>query len=289
MLRSFVAGLGLVALLGGCSNAGITTTSPATSPSVFATTTSIIDLSPSTSEVATSTTTVLTTTTPVVTTTTIAATATAPTTTTEPIAGLVLRGDGLGVVSFGDPMDQAMVVLTEHLGAPSYDDIVDAATVSSVSGGDSGFNACQSVTGYPCFDYARFVGWDTVGLLVVFADLTTNEAANPGDSDNLAQVPPNLRGYSYGGVDTGTSFHTPQGITAGSSVAQLLALGDQVRFWADDCPEAVAFAITEEPPADDGTIRGRMDGTDWDAFRDSGHLNPGATVRSLEAGARGSC
>lgn len=289
MLRSFVAGLGFVALLCGCSTAGITTTSPSTAPSVPAPTTSIIDPSPSTSEVATSTTTGLATTTMLVTTTTVAATTTAPMTTAEPIAGLVLRGDGLGVVSFGDPMDQVIDVLTEHLGAPSYDDTVDAATVSSVSGGDSGFNVCQSVTGYPCFDYARFVGWHTVELLVVFADLTMNEEVNPGDSDYLAQVPPNFRGYSYGGGDTGAPFHTPQGITAGSSVAELLALGDQVRFWADDCPEAVAFEIAADPSADDGTIRGWMDSTDWDAFRDSSHLNPGATVRSLEAGARGSC
>lgn len=275
-MRSFVAGVGVVVMLGACSNTGTTVSSLASTSGEPASTTSTVVGSTTTSETATSTTTTIT-------------SPAKATPTTVLFDGLVLRGDGLGVVSFGDSMRQVMVVLTEHLGAPSYDDIVDAATVSSVSGGDSGFNACQSVTGYPCFDYARFVGWGNVGLLVVFADLTTNEAANPGDSDSLAQVPPNFRGYSYGGGETGASFHTIQGITAGSSIAQLLALGDQVRFWADDCPEAVAFAIAEEPEADNGAIRGRIDGTDWDSFRDSGYLNPGATVRSLEAGARGSC
>ena len=280
-MRSFVAGVGVVVMLGACSNTGTTVSSLASPSGEPASTTSTVVGSTTTSETATSTTAASTT-------TTITSPAKA-TPTTVLLDGLVLRGDGLGVVSFGDPMYQVMVVLTEHLGAPPYDYIVDAATVSSVSGGDSGFNACQSVTGYPCFDYARFVGWGNVGLLVVFADLTTNDVANPGDGDHLAQVPPNFRGYSYGGGDDGASFHTLQGITVGSSVAQLLALGDKVRFWADDCPKAVAFAIAEEPPVDDGAIRGWLDGTDWDAFRDSGYLNPGATVQSLEAGARGSC
>jgi hypothetical protein len=281
VLRSFVAGLRFVALLGGCSNAGTTNTSPPTTPSVPATTTSVVDPSPSTPEEATPTTTSATTT-KVVTTTTVAATTTT-TTTTEPIAGFVVRGDGLGMVSFGDPMSQVMVVLTEHLGAPSNDDAIDAADVSSASGGDSGFNACQSVTGYPCFAYARFVAWDTAGLSVAFMDVTVNEGAEPGGG--LVQGSPNLRGYGYWGY----SAQTPQGLTVGSTVAELESLGGLVTYGSDACGDSVGFTVDDPDPENGGPIMGELYGVDWQTFVETGYVDPVATVGNIHAGARSSC
>jgi len=42
------------------------------------------------------------------------------TTSTLPVSALVLRGDGLGVVSFADPMEDAMAILVDLFGPPSY-------------------------------------------------------------------------------------------------------------------------------------------------------------------------
>jgi hypothetical protein len=38
----------------------------------------------------------------------------------------VLRGDGFGVVSFGDPMDDVMTTLANLLGPPSSDELVES-------------------------------------------------------------------------------------------------------------------------------------------------------------------
>ena len=255
MLRSFVTGLGLVALLGGCSNVGTTTTSPPTPPSVPAPTTSTID--PSTSQAATSTTTTSTTTATVVTTTTGASTTGTP---TEQTDGLVLRGDGLGSVSFGDPMDDGMATLTDLLGTPSGDRVVEAPFGEDGEMG-GGTMACWTATGTTCIDYLRVVSWDAVGLFAVFSDWIESDPA--GEDWEPAPAPRNLRGYAYFGGPGHLVLSTEDGVTIGSTVDDLVeAYGGNLRFSFDQCAFNVAgFEVVA--PASNGGRDGHNSGVNW--------------------------
>ena len=83
------------------------------------------------------------------TTTTTTSTTTSTTTTTIPT--IVLRHDGLGVVSFGDPVDTVMEVLTAVLGPPSWDEIQQSPDVDrSVAWGGEGEEVL----------YLQFTYWD---------------------------------------------------------------------------------------------------------------------------------
>jgi hypothetical protein len=200
---------------------------------------------------------------------------------------LVLRGDGLGIVSFGDPVDDVASVLTDRLGPPSYDRVEESPFDTPL--GDNGPDACHYLTGFVCFNYIRFVSWEDSGLWVTFTDLEVNETADPGSDDYWLQVPPSLRGYDYWAGDAGSSAQTPQGITIGSTVTDLQALGEAVRFHSDACGEIVGFSIADPESVNDGFIRGSLDGADWEAFLESGYLNPAATVWHLDTGAQSSC
>lgn len=256
MLRSFVTGLGFVALLGGCSNAGTTTTSPPPAPSVPATTTSVADPSPSTSQVATTTATTSTTPT-VVTTTTVASTTT---TATEQTDGLVLRGDGLGSVSIGDPMDDGMATLTDLLGIPSGDRVVEAPFGEEGEMG-GGTMACWTATGTTCIDYLRVVSWDAVGLFAVFSDWIESDPA--GEDWEPAPAPRNLRGYAYFGGPDHLVLATEGGVTIGSTVDDLVeAYGGNLRFSFDQCAFNVA-GFEAVAPAGNGGHDGHNSGADW--------------------------
>jgi hypothetical protein len=188
------------------------------------------------------------------------------------------------VVSFGDPVEDVMVVLTDLFGPPSSDQLYESPfDVYDDTGPDRGPEACNTLTGYFCFDYIRHVSWGDVGLGVTFSDLMVN------DDGYWRQVPPNLRGYSYGAGDTGPTASTVHGITVGSTVKDLQALGDEVTFGYDDCGGVVVFSINYSDSTSDGRINGYLLGTDSEAFSESGYVNPDATVLSLSAGAQSSC
>jgi hypothetical protein len=111
-------------------------------------------------------------TTTTLTTTTVRATTT--TTRTVPpidLDGLVLRGDGLGIVLLGDPMEDAIATLTDLLGPQSGDRLTEApfGEEGEMGGGQM---ACWTATGTTCIDYLRVVSWDALGLCVVFSDWT---------------------------------------------------------------------------------------------------------------------
>jgi hypothetical protein len=170
--------------------------------------------SPSTSVLITTTTAVA------VSSTTTSSTITSPTTTTLPAPPLVLRGDGLGVVILDSPMEEVLDTLIEHLGPPSSDHVQESP-FGNEDYVPTKIGACNSATGYACFDYIRWVHWDAVGLFATFADVTVNETATPGDDDYYLQAAPNMTGYSYSGGTAGALLTTAEGISVGSSAADL--------------------------------------------------------------------
>lgn len=188
-----------------------------------------------------------------------------------------LRSDGLGVVSFGDPMDEVLATLTAILGPPSGDNVQESPF--GVAEGDSGPAACNTVTGHFCYDYIRWVLWDN-GLGITIADVT---------GDGWTEGAPSLRGYSYAARTDDPMLATAQGITVGSTVTQLEALGDSVRFELDSCGYVVRFFIADPESTSSQLVRGELLGTESEAFEESGHLNPEAEVSSISAGAQSSC
>jgi hypothetical protein len=225
-------------------------------------------------------------------------TTTEPTTTsTSPPPALVLRGDGLGIVAFGDPVEDVMAILIDLFGPPSYDQLLESPfeLPDGSTGPDRGVSACHFATvpifgGHICFDYIRATSWSDVGLSVVFSDLMVTPGGSYfGDADFYVEVPPSLRGYVYRAGDMGPSARTVEGISVGSTVEDLMALGDQVTFSGPGCGDNVGFTIHDPDSADGRWISGILVGTDGYAFLDTGYLNPDATVWWLSAGAQRSC
>jgi hypothetical protein len=154
----------LAAIATGCTSEDdvSTATSSSTVPSVQSTVTTAPTTTTSTRPPTTTT----------LTTTTVRATTT--TTRTVPpidLDGLVLRGDGLGIVLLGDPMEDAIATLTDLLGPQSGDRLTEApfGEEGEMGGGQM---ACWTATGTTCIDYLRVVSWDALGLCVVFSDWT---------------------------------------------------------------------------------------------------------------------
>jgi hypothetical protein len=209
---------------------------------------------------------------------------------------LELRSDGLGVVAFGDPVENVMTILTDLFGPPSYDQLLESPfdTFEGSTGPDRGVAACHFATvpifgGHICFDYIRVTSWSDVGLSVVFSDLMVTPRGSNADDADYVEVPPSLRGYTYSAGDTGRFARTVQGIGVGSTVRELMALGDQVTFSGPGCGDNVGFTIHDPDLGDGSWISGILVGTDGYAFLDTGYLNPDATVWWLNAGAQRSC
>jgi len=197
-------------------------------------------------------------------------------------------------VSFGDPVEDVMMVLTDLFGPPSDDQLYESPFewegYEGWTGPDRGVDACHRATvGDVCFDYICHVSWGDVGLWVTFSDLVVNEDADPGADDYWMQVLPNLRGYHYRAGDTVAWRRTVHGIGIGSTVSDLRqTYGDAITFGLG-CGESVEFSVDDPDPADGGRINGQLVGTDSEAFSESGYVNPDATVLSLSAGAQSSC
>jgi hypothetical protein len=203
----------------------------------------------------------------------------------------VLGSDGLGLVAFGDPVAGVMATLTDFLGAPSRDEIFESPfdLPDDWQGDTRGPDACHAATvGNVCFDYVRLVGWDDVGLFLLFSDIDVNPGAVPDDDDYWIQVPPSLRGYGYSGGVEGAPFYTADGVTVDATAADLMSLGDRVSFNWTACGDYVEFTISDEGELG-GLIRGTLDDHDFEAFEETGLPNENAKVESLGAGQTGSC
>lgn len=158
-------------------------------------------------------------------------TSTARPTTTTSTAALVLEEDGLGVVDFGDDGNEAVATLTEILGPPDTSD-------------PGQFEPCAGGT-------LSFTQWGPLGIEVVMSDA------------------PRLVSYYYGSYDgsgptpTGEPLATTDGITIGSTVADLrAAYGSDVEI--EDVAElgGPVYNVTAfGDPADNihGTLTGLTD------------------------------
>ena len=169
-----------------------------------------------------------TTSTPTTTTTSPPTTATTvPPPADQPI--LVLRHDGLGAVSFGEPVDSVMAVLAELLGPPDWDEIqISADTDYSVQWDD------------PYHLYLQFTYWDYF------------DAA----PDPPAPMPEGPVFHYY--LAKSSMFITEAGITVGSSVGELEAAYPDVRFEAV-CDDPWSFEVG--PPGSwIGPFFGLLDG-----------------------------
>ncbi len=111
---------------------------------------------------------------------------------------LVLRSDGLGVVSFDDPADEALATLTAELGAPDSDAASEPDCVLAV-------------------DQTRTVSWESLGLSVRFTDW-------PGGYD-LPPAPLQFATWTVSSASTaGVGLATSDGIGVGSTASEVRAL-----------------------------------------------------------------
>jgi hypothetical protein len=162
-------------------------------------------------------------------------TTTTSTTTTAappPVGELVLRSDGLGVVSFGDPVDTVLPLLEQALGRRPTSDITETGDLPFGYGG-------RGTT-------VRIVGFDGLGLVFTawpyFRD------------DGVVHV------VSWGvGVGGTIDLATPEGIRPGSTVDELrAAYGDRLRLppEPDECTGSWHFFVGTSPTGLMGTLDG---------------------------------
>ncbi len=141
----------------------------------------------------------------------------------QPATGSVtLRGDGLGVVDFGQDADAVIPVLEALIGSSP------TATGSQA-------------------DWVEFVGWDDLGLFVGF---DTPAAESYSGASRFV-------GWEYFGSDGGTTFATAEGAGIGTTLPELQALyGDrlEVSTVLDECVSGTAYPIVLG-----GNIFGRLD------------------------------
>ena len=144
----------------------------------------------------------------------IATTTTAHTTTsTLPVSAIVLHGDGLGVVSFGDRVDDVLAILTDLLGTPTFDEVhTDVMTRFDVSG--------EAIP----FGYYRRVGWSPPGLSLESVDW------------DLSWAPLDRPVFTY--WTAGGPLRTAEGVGPGSLWVDMAAIyGDDASAWSEDCSE----------------------------------------------------
>ena len=182
----------------------------------------------STATVETTTTSTQTTTTTTATPLTTSTTATTQLTTTTPTTTadgptIVLRHDGLGVVSFGEPVDTVMEVLTGLLGPPSWDEIQQSPEIDrSVAWGGDGEEIL----------YIQFTYWDYFAR-----DGTAPEPPGPMPEGPV---------FHYYLTKSG-QFATEAGITIDSPVSDLVAAYPGLRT-GEDCAGAGNMEFHVHPP-----------------------------------------
>lgn len=202
--------------------------------------------------------------------------------------GAVLNADGLGVATFGDPMDDVRVALTDLFGPPSSEQAMEAP-FDGGEGPGGGTQTCNTAVGYPCFDSIRFLIWDDVGLSVVIGDW---EVARTGDDDyeqELVHAAPNLRGYTYWGGDASLTLYTATGITIGSTVEDLAAAFGNALGFGPRCGEILEFYVTIDAEGLIG-IRGELSGVHLDPAEITIEtISSDTQVLSISAGPIGNC
>lgn len=126
--------------------------------------------------------------------------------------GLIgLRADGLGLVRFGDPVDQTVVALVAVLGPPTTDDIEIGPFINYLP------------YGFGADNYFRFVRWERPDLWVAFSD-----SDHPGESASFI-------GWGYRGSGAGMELVTPEAIGVGSTADELSAVfGDALIISSDE-------------------------------------------------------
>jgi hypothetical protein len=129
------------------------------------------------------------------------------------VSAIVLHGDGLGVVSFGDRMDDVLAILTDLLGPPTFDEVhTDVMTRFDVSG--------EAIP----FGYYRRVGWSPPGLGLEFVDW------------DVSGAPLDRPVFTYWAADG--PLRTAEGVGPGSLRADMAEVyGDDARAWSEDCGE----------------------------------------------------
>lgn len=173
---------------------------------------------------------------------------------------LALRFDGLGIFGFGDPVDDVADGLVASLGSPTTDEIV--------------LDGQPEVHGYPTNTYWRSIGWDDLGLAVMFSDV----------SESRRDGVPHFAGWRYVGSAVGPALKTAEGVSVGMSLESLskvlggrLHLGDE----PDECYGIWAFWVGEAPPDEYSLVlRGSLSG---------GPDGPDTVVEGLSAGLSSSC
>jgi hypothetical protein len=183
--------------------------------------------------------------------------------------------EGLGVVLFGDPVDDVMAMMTRLLGEPQSDTVWEAPFGEEGELG-SGLEACWSALGTACFGYLRVVEWERVGLTIVFSDSEVSLPVSDYYDRELQPAEPNFRGYRYSDRNAELTLFTEHGITVGSTVGELVdAYGDRLGFSEDPCVnETSGFYVVVDGEGLIG-LRGELS---------AAPNTPDAVVRSIVAG-----
>lgn len=175
-----------------------------------------------------------------------------------------LRADGLGLVDFGDSVEEVVDLLTALFGPVSSDWEVPPVPTSQ---------ECFKATGYSCDDYFRVVAWDQVGLSALFSDQVYLRTSN--DPPFVPDGFPHFAGWLVEG-GTGARLTTPERISVGSSVQELREVYGE---------EALGFSTCQvEPP-----IGWYVVFSGYRGYLSGDQSNPDVVLTGLRSGIRPNC
>lgn len=130
---------------------------------------------------------------------------------------IALEADGLGVVSFGDGVDDALSTLEDVLGVPSVDQTLGPPWPEPASSWrTTPDQPCTQATGYKCVNYLRRVAWEQWGLAVTFSDIRGYSRAGQPITDD-----PHLVAWEQWSPDSDNAFTLRSGVGPGSTVQHL--------------------------------------------------------------------
>jgi hypothetical protein len=167
----------------------------------------------------------------------------------------VIRSDGIGPATGGDPPDQVVAQFVALFGPPTSDDMTEPTGLPF---------------GYGAVSYARFTSWDAAGLFLAFTD---------GDYFRNDAKPGLI---SWG--TTNPVFVTPEGIHVGSTMESLTAAyGSRLTVsTTDECGPPGEFYIDYPGPEEPwvGFLQGHLSGPPF---------GPDSVVESLGGGFPSTC
>ncbi len=181
--------------------------------------------------------------------------------TTPARSELVLRPDGLGTASFGDPAELVVETVISLLGSPDRDIFIDPVAEQTAM-----------PYGYGANRFFRLVEWDQVGLYLVLSD------GNYYRGDGV----PHFVGWGV----TRSGLETEEGIGVGSRVADLVvAYGDRVTLpdsFLSECDGGWTFRVEPADPLDASdyyaSMHGELDEDPRDVLSRVTRLHGGATA-----------